>query len=146
MATNYRQLFATCEICGNNFKIKGKNVIGKTCSKNCSFILRSIEHFNETSDKYKKECPICHKIFEDRSGHFNEKIFCSKKCVDLFKSPIWEYNGESHRVIEWAKIININAHCLLHRKNEMGWTIEETLTIPIGGKRNGKKLQTNLCD
>ena len=46
----------------------------------------------------------------------------------MSNSPIWEYNGESLRVVEWAEKIGINAHCLLHRK-DMGWTIEEILSI-----------------
>lgn len=45
-----------------------------------------------------------------------------------------------------VKIIGINAHCLINRKN-LGWTIEEILTTPLGGKRNKKnKLQANLCN
>lgn len=48
---------------------------------------------------------------------------------------IWEYNGEKHRVKEWAEILGINAHCLHHRR-ELGWTIEQTLTTPLRGRRN----------
>lgn len=124
-----------CPICGNQFQIHQQSSIGKTCSRKCSYILRSIEHENKIKDKYKKECPICHRLFEDRSGHFNKSKYCSRKCASASTSPIWEYNGESHSVVEWSEIINISSHCLLHRKNELGWTIEEALTIPIRGKR-----------
>lgn len=62
---------------------------------------------------------------------------CSVKCKNISDSPIWEYNGESLHVVEWAEKIGINTHCLLHRK-DMGWTIEEILTTPLRGKRNVK--------
>lgn len=63
---------------------------------------------------------------------------CCDECI--------EYGGETHRVVEWSRIIGINAHCLINRKN-LGWTIEEILTTPLGGKRNKKnKLQANLCN
>lgn len=55
----------------------------------------------------------------------------------ISESAIWEYNGEKHRVLEWAEIIGINAHCLYHRK-ELGWSIEEILTTPLRGRRNAK--------
>lgn len=127
-----------CIVCGKTFKIKQRNGVNKTCSKKCSLIQRHIEHEERTKYTYKKECPVCHKIFEDRSGHFKTRICCSKECGNLHKSPIWDFDGESHRVIEWAEITGINAHCLLHRK-EMGWTIEEILSTPKGAKRpNGK--------
>ena len=66
-----------------------------------------------------------------------DKVYCSVKCKNISNSPIWEYNGESLHVVEWAEKIGINAHCLLHRKY-MGWTIEEILTTPLRGKRNVK--------
>ena len=87
---------------------------------------------------YTKICPICGKSFNaKRGGHFNQAVYCSVKCKNMSNSPIWEYNGESLRVVEWAEKIGINAHCLLHRM-DMGWTIEEILTTPLRGKRNVK--------
>ena len=126
-----------CIICGNPFRIKQRNKVNKTCSKKCSLIQRKIEHQEKTKYMYKKECPVCHKVFEDRSGHFKRSIFCSKKCANLSLSPIWEFNGKQLRVLEWAEELGINAHCLHHRK-EMGWTIEEILTTPMGKKRRAK--------
>ena len=61
---------------------------------------------------------------------------------------IGEHGGvnilSNFHAIEWAEIVGINAHCLLHRK-ELGWTIEEILTIPLRGKRNVYKLQKGIC-
>ena len=124
-----------CMVCGKHFKIKERNAVNKTCSKKCSLIQRQIERQEKTKNMYKKECPICHKIFEDRSGHFKQSIYCSKKCANLSLSPIWEFNGKQLRVLEWAEELGINAHCLHHRK-EIGWTLEEILTTPKGKKRS----------
>lgn len=125
----------TCQICGKQFIKHQRNSNVKTCSKKCGFELRKINHKEKTQDTYKKQCVVCGKIFENRSGHFNKINCCSAKCAGLSKSPIWELNGEKHRVVEWSKILGISAHCLLHRKNEMNWSIEKTLTTPINNRR-----------
>lgn len=127
--------FKKCLVCGKIFKIKSRTATNKTCSRECGLTQRVIEHREKTKDMYKKECPVCNKIFEDRTGHFKDSIHCSRKCANLAKSPIWEFNGEKLRVLEWAEKIGINAHCLFHRKNEMGWSIERTLTTPLKKKK-----------
>lgn len=133
--------YVNCPICGKQY-IKTQRKGNKTCSRQCGIILRRITHPN-TKD-YTKICPVCGKSFNaKRGGHFKDAIYCSQKCSYLSKSPTWEYNGESHRVMEWSEIVGINAHCLYHRK-EMGWTIEEILTTPFRGKRHGSKLQTGI--
>lgn len=124
--------YSNCVVCGKPFVRKQRHT--KTCSVRCGIVKRSFEHKENTKDKYKKECPICGKIFEDRGGHFNERVHCSKECANIALSPIWELNGRKMRVLEWAKELGISAHCLHHRK-EMGWTIEEILTTPKRGRR-----------
>ena len=124
--------FLKCPVCGKQFVKKQRNG-QKTCSNHCGRILYYREHPN-TKD-YMKICPICNKSFNaKRGGHYNDAVYCSKKCKDLSGSPVWEHNGQTHRVVEWAEIVGINAHCLLHRK-DMGWTIEEILTTPLRGRR-----------
>ena len=125
-----------CPICGKTFEKSQRNG-EKTCSVSCGAKLRSINHFEKTKDKYKKTCPVCGKEFEDRSGHYDDRVYCSKKCKDISLSPVWEYNGESMRVVEWAERLGMTSHALLHRK-DMGWSIEEILTTPYRGKRNVK--------
>lgn len=127
--------YSICPVCGIKYEKKQRNG-SKTCSYRCGAKLRTKTHPN-TKD-YTKICPVCKKSFNaKRGGHYKDAVYCSNKCRNLSFSPVWEYNGESHRVVEWSEIIGINAHCLLHRK-EIGWTIEEILTTPLGGKRNEK--------
>ena len=127
--------YTNCPICGKVIYQISRNH-QKTCSYACSMKLRKIEHPNLKD--YTKICPVCNKPFNaKRNGHYKNAICCSRKCANLSCSPIWVYKGESHRVTEWAEIIGINAHCLLHRK-ELGWSIEEALTTPLRGKRNAK--------
>ena len=121
-----------CPICGVIFIAKQRNDI--TCSKKCGLAHRKILHDEKTKDIYKKTCPICGKVFEERGGHFKDRVCCSRKCANLWLSPIWEFNGEKLRVIEWGEKVGMTAHCLLHRI-EIGWSIEEALTVPKGGKR-----------
>lgn len=124
-----------CPICGKEYQIKSRTNLNKTCSRKCGFILRSITHKEQTKNKFKKQCPICNKIFEDRNGHLKDRVYCSVKCKNMSLSPIWEFNGEKLRVLEWADKLNINAHCLLHRKNDLGWSIEKTLNTPLKKKK-----------
>ena len=143
-ANNKRQkaknpkVWKKCPVCGKDFFSTNN-----TCSRSCG---NKYSYINKPNTKdYTKICPVCGKMFDaKRGGHYKDAICCSKKCASLSISPIWEYNGESHRVVEWAEIIGVNAHCLLHRK-ELGWTIEEILTTPLRGKRNAK-LQTDICE
>lgn len=125
--------YSQCPVCGKQIyqKQRKRKVC---CSYSCSAKYRYITHKN-TRD-YTKICPVCRKSFNaKRGGHYKKAVCCSKKCANLNLSPIWEFNGEKHRVKEWANIIGINSHCLLHRR-DMGWTIEEILTTPLRGKRN----------
>nr|DAR52172.1 MAG TPA: PVL ORF-50-like family [Bacteriophage sp.]DAV70115.1 MAG TPA: PVL ORF-50-like family [Caudoviricetes sp.] len=127
--------YLICPVCGKQFELKQRKG-QKTCSPRCGKILYYKDH--PTIKDYTKICPICNKPFNaKRGGHFNDAVYCSKRCKNLSESAIWEYNGEKHRVLEWAEIIGINAHCLYHRK-ELGWSIEEILTTPLRGRRNAK--------
>lgn len=127
--------YKTCPACGKLFKIKSRTATNKTCSKECALKQRIEEQKQKTLNKYKKECIICGKIFEDRSGHFSRSVCCSRECANLLKSPIWEFNGKKLRAVEWAKELNITAHCLIHRKNELGWSIEKTLSTPLNNTK-----------
>lgn len=124
-----------CVICGKLIIKKSRNYNPKTCCRKCAAILQSKTLQEKYKDAHKKECPVCHKIFDCKDGHFKDRKYCSNKCKNLAESPIWELNNEKHRVIEWAKITGINAHCLIHRVNDMKWTIERALTTPIRRKK-----------
>lgn len=119
-----------CPVCGKGF-IRIARDVPKTCSAKCGIELRKMQHVYKD---FTKICPICNKPFQALGGHYNKRKYCSKKCKDLSISRIIEYNGETHRVVEWADIIGVNAHCLYHRF-DMGWTVEEALSTPLGGKR-----------
>lgn len=125
-----------CPICGKLFEIPAHSH-QKTCSRECGVQMRRITKSEKNKHRYEKECPVCGKIFEDRSGHYKKRVCCSRECQAKNLSPIWEYNGEKLRVIEWAERMGMTAHALIHRK-EMGWSIDEILSTPYRGKRNVK--------
>lgn len=127
---------AICPICGKVFENVDRNG-PKTCSRECGIKLRVQTHLEQTKHDYEKVCPVCGEIFEDRNGHLKNRVCCSRKCQSIWFSPIWEFNGEKLRVVEWAERMGMTSHALIHRK-EMGWSIEEILTTPYRGKRNVK--------
>jgi hypothetical protein len=45
----------------------------------------------------------------------------------------YEYNGESHTLYDWSKIIG-TSHGLLRNRIRLGWDIEATLSTPIRRK------------
>ena len=47
---------------------------------------------------------------------------------------VLEYNGESHTVTEWSRIVGISKKVLSNRVNR-GWSTEDALTIKLGGQR-----------
>jgi hypothetical protein len=46
------------------------------------------------------------------------------------------FNGETLCLAEWAERIGIKSNALQARLNVYGYTVEEALTLPAGGKRN----------
>ena len=127
-----------CPICGTLFKIHQISDERKTCSRKCAIIFRNKNYYEKTKNLYKKRCAVCGNVFEDRSGHLKKRKCCCKKCSDLYKSPIWEFNGKKLRASDWSKQIGISAHTLYHRFHDLGWSIEKTLITPKGGNRNAK--------
>ena len=125
-----------CPMCNKVFyKTQRKKRVA--CSMSCSKKYYQLTHPNLKD--YTKICPVCNKPFNaKRGGHYKKAVCCSKKCASIQGSPIWGYKGESHRVVEWADILGLSSHCLLHRKNDLGWTIEECLSTPLRGKRNAE--------
>ena len=122
--------YRICPICGKKYEVVSRKGT-KTCSQECGFKLREME--NPRGIENIRICPICGKEFKRKIFDRKEQIYCSLKCMGISKSPIWEYNGERLRVIEWAEKIGISSHCLIRRK-QMGWDIERILTTPINRK------------
>lgn len=46
------------------------------------------------------------------------------------------YNGETKSIREWAKELEMPWPTLYDRVNRNGWTVEEAIEIPLGGRRS----------
>ena len=46
------------------------------------------------------------------------------------KNIYYEWNGETHTLTEWSRIVGIKSGTLYNRMNKLGWTIGEALTLP----------------
>lgn len=49
-----------------------------------------------------------------------------------------EFDGKNLTVIEWSEIVGINP-TTLHKRLELGWSIEETLTKPLNQRKSHKR-------
>jgi hypothetical protein len=58
----------------------------------------------------------------------------SEQCNNKRSNRLLTLNGESHTVIEWSRILNMNVWTLWQRL-QMGWSDERALTQPLRKKR-----------
>lgn len=70
----------------------------------------------------------------------NNSDYCPNNCRwathlmqsnNTSRNHIITYNGETHTMAEWARIININYGTLRSRINDSRWSIEKALTTPL---------------
>lgn len=45
------------------------------------------------------------------------------------------FNGETHTLSEWSEIVGIRAGTIRERLKQFEWSVEDALTIPVGGRR-----------
>ena len=129
-----------CPICNNIFNVGSGKKRQKTCSKECGIKKRILDNLIKTQNAYKKECLECHKLFEDRSGHFKEVKYCSTKCANRTKSAKYKYKGQLLTLKELENINGINEHTIEMRLAR-GWNIDDAVNIPLSqirSYRNGK--------
>ena len=87
----------------------------------------------------------------------NSKNYCPDNCRwatllvqgnNTSRNHLLTYNGETHTMSEWARIININYGTLRSRINDSGWSVEEALTTPLitnqsrKGENNGTSTKS----
>lgn len=49
------------------------------------------------------------------------------------------FNGKTQSIREWAIELEMPWPTLYDRVNRNGWTVEEALTVPLGGRRKNKR-------
>lgn len=54
---------------------------------------------------------------------------------------LYEYNGESHLLPEWAEILNLDYDLLRSRVGDYGWTLEQAITEPMYSKVKIDKIK-----
>lgn len=57
----------------------------------------------------------------------------NKKCIKKY-----EFNGESHSIAEWARILNLPKGLIKDRIHKLGWSIEKALSTPALPRGIGK--------
>ena len=49
------------------------------------------------------------------------------------------YNGETHSMTEWSRILNLSFHLLSNRINRYGWSVERAFETPKSNKGRKSK-------
>lgn len=52
------------------------------------------------------------------------------------------FNGKTQSIKAWAEELGLQRPALYDRINRHGWSVEEALTIPAGGRRKTKQAKT----
>ena len=99
--------------------------------------------YNDTFEKY--QCTI------DRID--TNKDYCPENCRwvpmkiqgnNTRRNHILSFNGELHTIAEWADIIGFKYKTIMTRLN-LGWSIEDALTIPPKSVHRYKEITNELC-
>lgn len=56
-------------------------------------------------------------------------------------NTLFEMNGESHILSEWAEILNVDYNLLRSRVGSYGWTLEQAINEPIYAKAKREKIK-----
>lgn len=54
------------------------------------------------------------------------------------------FNGKTQSITAWAAEVGLQRPALYDRINRHGWSVEEALTIPAGGRRKSAKAETEV--
>lgn len=73
-------------------------------------------------------------ILEKKDDHEAESKKSGIKKTNLKLNEL-TYDGRTQTIREWAKELEMPWPTLYDRVNRNGWTTEEALTIPLGGRR-----------
>lgn len=53
------------------------------------------------------------------------------QCNNTRRNHLLTFQGETHTISEWARIVGMNADTLERRINRMGWSIQKALTTSV---------------
>lgn len=130
----------------DDLTIDRKDVNGNYCPENCRWITKDEQARNKRTNRYIEYNGERKTIAEwarisgiDRSilrGRI-DRGWSMEKAMSTPSGSIWSnrkkitFNGKTHTIPEWAKIIGINGCTLRDRLTRRGWSVERALTEPV---------------
>lgn len=67
-----------------------------------------------------------------------------QQCNNRRTNKFISYNGETHTYAEWSRIVGIKQLTIRHRIENLGWSIEDALTISTDERRYGVLQNANV--
>jgi hypothetical protein len=62
------------------------------------------------------------------------------------RAIVYEFNGKSATLKEWAEYTDIPSHILRYRLGKGGWPLEKALTLPVGESLYGNEQKFTSVD
>ena len=56
------------------------------------------------------------------------------------------FNGKTQSITKWAEEVGLQRPALYDRINRHGWSVEDALTIPAGGRRKSAKAEIDVVE
>lgn len=122
---------------------------GDYCPENCRWVSRKSQANNridnhllihndttQTIQQWSDETGMTHGCISQRiqAGWSTDRAL-TEPVHDTHTPRYITFNGVTKRLYEWAKELGMRTKTLRNRIDLHGWTVEEALTIPIGGRR-----------
>lgn len=121
------------------YTLERKNNNNGYCKENCKWATRKEQCRNRSSNAYViykgKQVTLAElsEITGIKPATLQFRYSTGKSIEEIIK-PVgkqYEFNGQSHTLSEWSKILNIKYDVLRDRINNLKWPIEKALSTPI---------------
>lgn len=127
----------------NNINLKGLKRIGKEIKiKGFSTMKRDdlISNIVDAMDENDEITAVVEELAAQIEAETPEKV--KNAATPSLGIKELTFNGKTQSITAWAEEVGLQRAALYDRINRHGWSVEEALTIPAGGRRKSAQVDT----
>lgn len=113
-----------CDEWDNHFEAFYEWAMANGYDKNAKKFECTIDRIDNDKGYSPNNCRWVNRVIQNNNTRANHRV---------------AYNGETHTIAEWARIVDIPYKSLLNRINSYKWSIEKALTTPVDNSNNIRK-------